>query len=154
MHAPVNPRKGRKTDEQTGKSRDCRRTFTPAYSTNAGVYGGGWPHLPAGAARAVGKAQSAHLYRPCGAGQTEPDGRLPHRALAGRKRPIWKNYVPPKERERIIAEYGLVFSELLQRYTAPEETLWDIFCARYGEKLRAERIESYSELMRRAKFRP
>lgn len=73
--------------------------------------------------------------------------------LAGKGR-YGKNYVPPKERERIIAEYGLVFSELLQRYTAPEETLWDIFCARYGEKLRAERIESYSELMRRAKFRP
>ena len=59
----------------------------------------------------------------------------------------------PAEKERIIAEYGLSFSQQLQRYTASEEKLWELFLERFGEQIREKRIESYSELMNKAKFR-
>lgn len=73
--------------------------------------------------------------------------------LSGKGR-YGKSYVPSAEKERIISEYGLVFSQRLQRYTSTEEKLWEIFLERFGEKIREKRLESYSELMRWAKFRP
>lgn len=64
-----------------------------------------------------------------------------------------KGYVPAAEKERIIAEYSLSFSQQLQRYTASEEKLWKLFLERFGEQIRERRIESYGELMHKAKFR-
>ena len=61
--------------------------------------------------------------------------------------------MPAAEKERIIAESGLSCSQQLQRYTASEEKLWELFLERFGEQIREKRIESYSELMNKAKFR-
>lgn len=72
--------------------------------------------------------------------------------LSGKGR-YGKSYVPAAEKERIIAEYGLSFSQQLQRYTASEEKLWELFLERFGAQIQEKHIESYGELMNKAKFR-
>ena len=47
----------------------------------------------------------------------------------------------------------LSFSQQLQRYTASEEKLWELFLERFGAQIQEKHIESYGELMNKAKFR-
>lgn len=68
-------------------------------------------------------------------------GRCPGKAL------------PADQRDCIIAEYGLTFSQRMQQYTAPEEQVWQVFLARWPDKLAAEGIHSYAELLYRATHR-
>lgn len=58
--------------------------------------------------------------------------------------------LPPAQRERIIAQYGLAFSQRLNQYTASEEAVWQVFLDRWPDKLAAEGIHSYGELLYRA----
>lgn len=72
--------------------------------------------------------------------------------LSGKGR-YTKNNVPTAERARIMAEYGLEFSQRLQQYFASEESVWEKLLAKYPEKIRNERIRSYAELAYRAESR-
>ena len=64
-----------------------------------------------------------------------------------------KNYVPAEEKERILSEYELDFSDRMQQYFATEENVWAKLLVKYPDKIQSERLASYSEAAYRAKHR-
>ncbi len=73
------------------------------------------------------------------------------RFLSGKGR-FFSSSVPSHEKERLIAELSLAFDNSKQRYTADARGIWEYFLGKYPEKIAAERIQSYDELVYRSKY--
>lgn len=65
----------------------------------------------------------------------------------------FKSSIPKADRERIIAEYHLQYSDELRRFFNTEEALWELFLEKFPAKIEAERIATYGELLYRVKHR-
>lgn len=71
--------------------------------------------------------------------------------LSGKGR-FAKLTVPVPEKRRLLSELSLAFDPKKNRYTADANGIWEYFQAKYPEKIAAEKIQSYDELVYRARY--
>ena len=60
--------------------------------------------------------------------------------------------VSPKQKNRIIAEYGLVYMPETNQYVNNPEYIWQIMINKFGAAIANRRITSYDELVYRSKY--